>query len=79
MIVCIISDEHLRALFSPHFFADRLYKGKKISDAEQRLPIKHIVFYFSASVIFARSMEVADYNASAIYPIKKRIIIQGIE
>ena len=57
----------------------RLYKGKKLSDAEQRMPIKHIVFYFSASVIFARSMEVADYGASASYPIKKKRTIQGIE
>ena len=57
----------------------RLYKGKTLSDAEQRMPIKHIVFYFSASVIFARSMEVADYGASASYPIKKTTNIQGTE
>ena len=49
-----------------------LYKEKILTYTEQRKPIKHVVLGFSASVIFACSMEVAEHSASLLVLLKKK-------
>ena len=66
MIVRPISDEHFEPCFRCILFSERqsLKREKKLSETEQRMPIKRTVLYFFVSVISARSMEVVEYGAS---------------
>ena len=73
MIVRPISDEHFEPWFRYILFSERqsLKRGEKISETEQRMPIKRTVLYFFASVIFACSMEMVEYGISLVILYKK--------